>query len=117
MTPILPTPTPPFLPGTGRCARAGGRGADELCDAGTAAAAAPRRRQALALLGVLLLAALGSGCASRAPARSARRPSSGGAAPAPTVAPLQLDPAEREASVARAMLLVNTLEAAERASG
>ena len=106
MTSILLAPTPPFLPGTGCCARAGGRGADELCDAGTAAAAP--RRQALALLGVLTLAALGSGCASRAPARSARRPSSGGAAPAPTVAPLQLDPAEREASVARAMLLVNT---------
>ncbi len=72
------------------------------------------RRQ---LLAVLALGALLGGCASRRPAPAARgRASSGGSVARrarprpvpPTQPPLNLDPAGREASVAQAMLLVNT---------
>lgn len=78
------------------------------------------RRQLLAVLALGALGALGAllgGCASRRPAPAARgRASSGGgvarrARPRPvppTQPPLNLDPAGREASVAQAMLLVNT---------
>lgn len=67
------------------------------------------RRAALALLAASLLA----GCASR-PASRASGPASyawrgrGGTPAAPTLPPLNLDPAEREGAVAQAMLLVNT---------
>ena len=72
------------------------------------------RRQ---LLAVLALGALLGGCASRRPSPAARgRASAGGGvarrAPSqpmpPSLPPLMLDPAGREASVAQAMLLVNT---------
>ncbi|MBK8666938.1 MAG: C40 family peptidase [Burkholderiales bacterium] len=71
------------------------------------------RRQWLAALAVGVLFA---GCASRRPTPVARGGASSGGAverrvpPAvpPTQAPLMLDPAGREASVAQAMLLVNT---------
>ncbi|QTD44791.1 C40 family peptidase [Ottowia testudinis] len=71
----------------------------------------PTRRQWLAALAAGTLLA---GCASRRPAPAARggAPSAGTVArPSPvppTQTPLALDPAGREASVAQAMLLVNT---------
>ena len=74
-----------------------------------------RRRVGLALLLGGGWASLLAGCASRPPVA---RPGGGVAtrsAPVPpSQPPLELDPAGREESVAQAMLLVNTLEAAER---
>lgn len=75
------------------------------------------RRQWLGLGMALAVGALLAGCASRRPAASSRRRGSGGQATvrratprpvAPTQPPLNLHPAGREASVAQAMLLVNT---------
>ncbi|MDO5625252.1 MAG: C40 family peptidase [Pseudomonadota bacterium] len=70
-----------------------------------AEAATPRRVWLLGALGAVALA----GCGSRPVRQAGTSPARAPAAPVPaSLPPLDLDPAGREASVAQAMLLVNT---------
>ena len=73
-------------------------------------------RRLLLMAGLALLAGCASPPAPRAPTGTVGRREP--AAPMPASrAPLDIDPGEREAAVAQAMLLVNTVAAARRRRG